>query len=206
MTSLKRFGMLWLVAVAFSSFAQFVSVTPRLGGGIAPFRDHDVRKLFNVGLGTEFRLSDAYAIKAELFYQQERRKDVFEVLYPYPSPSNASGSVVQIIRYHFVALPISFQKNFGPGKNYFWGLGSYTAYLMAGERIYKEGRSKQVNRFNIQTSPWFWGASADVGMKIPVGERNKIVIALKSVYSRNDQQNYGAIWLLVGYEFGRKKS
>jgi hypothetical protein len=212
MTSLKRFGMLWLVAVAFSSFAQFVSVTPKIGNGLSLYKAHYNDKVigFNrtsphFGVATEYRLTDKHYLKAELLFDQER-----SVLAYNPGISSGSSSKERFIfRSNFLALPLYFQKNFGKNGNGFWNVGIYTAYQLGQSSVYKGGGQKMIFRDELDSrrqSRFFGGLSAGVGLKLPVTERNKVVLELKSNYSINGSREYWDVWLQLGFEFGRKKA
>jgi hypothetical protein len=218
MTSFKRFGMLWLVAVAFSSFAQFVSVTPKVGMGIStghlyfgsPFKGQRFAPKF--GLATEYRLSDKYALKAELFWNQQRY--VLEGMFIDDSGTTSHYGKL-IVRPSLLDIPLSLQKNFGHNRNWFWSVGTYTSYLLGTSTVFESGSIREVSRGKLSGANRFlWGLSTGFGVKLPVSDKNKILIELRANWyrygGRSSTSSFGnrldaSFWLLVGYEFGRKK-
>lgn len=202
MTSFKRFGMLWLVAMAFSSFAQFVSVTPKVGYGISNHFGQflgngiHINPIPNFSIATEYRLSGRYGLKPEVIFNQEYAivTGPLKLRMEMPLKSN------------FLALPISLQRNFGEHRNRFWSIGTYTAYLLS---MTVRGRSMVDGAHYVnlsQVDRFFWGCSLGAGVKIPVTAQNKLLIEFKSSFSRNVDTGYLSLWLQLGYEFGRKKS
>ncbi len=211
MTSFKRFGMLWLVAVAFSSFAQFVSVTPKVGMGIStghldfggPFKGQRFAPKF--GLATEYRLSDKYALKAELFWNQQRY--VLEGMFIDDSGTTSHYGKL-IVRPSLLDIPLSLQKNFGHDRNWFWSVGTYASYFLGASTVFESGGTREVNKQKIapSTRRSLWGVSSGIGVKLPVSDKNKVVIELKANWYSSHVRLGASFWLLVGYEFGRKKS
>lgn len=219
MTSFKRFGMLWLVAVAFSSFAQFVSLTPKAGIGISnghmavlgPFYGQRFAPKF--GLATEYRLSDKYALKGELFWNQQRY--VLEGMFADDTGTGAHYGKL-IVRPSRLDIPLSLQKNFGHNRNWFWSVGTYTSYMLGVSTVFESGGTREVNKEKIAsgTNRFFWGISTGFGVKLPVSDKNKILIELRANWfrygGRLPASSFGnkldaSFWLLVGYEFGRRK-
>ncbi len=220
MTSFKRFSMLWLVAVAFSSFAQFVSVTPKVGMGIStghlyfgsPFKGQRFAPKF--GLATEYRLSDKYALKGELFWNQQRY--VLEGMFADDTGTGAHYGKL-IVRPSCLDIPLALQKNFGHNRNWFWSVGTYTSYLLGTSTVFESGGAREVHKQKIAsgTRRFLWGLSTGFGVKLPVSAQNKVVIELKANWYRQGGRSSApstgngldaSFWLLVGYEFGRKKS
>ncbi len=210
MTSLKRFGMLWLVAVAFSSFAQFVSLTPKVGMGVSGFSEivsfKNQRLAPKLGVATEFRLSDKYSLKAELFWGEQRL--AFKNYSRYdPSLDSLMYEGKLIARFNHLIFPLSLQKNFGRNRNWFWSVGAYTAYLLSIDLVYKHEGRRFVEKENLEHfHRMSWGASAGLGLKLPITDKNKLVIELKGNLVRHDNAGSVMLWLLLGYEFGRRKS
>lgn len=182
---MKRIIILVLIGTINAAiFAQFTSVTPKVGMTFSNMNDYfEKYKIgYLVGASTEYRFTSKFALKPELLLEQKGGRD--EVIL-----TDENGWAVGISEYYlysnYLSLPIQLKYSPFNGNKIFFLAGGYAGYLLWANNcvIGADGKYHSVKADKAYLNLWDVGLSIGSGLDIPLSEKSGIQVDFKYEYA-----------------------
>jgi len=202
----KLFSLIIICVFHSFAFAQFISVTPKIGMTVSNMKDYyEKYKIgYMFGAAAEYKLSAKVVLKPELLLEQKGGQDAMTF-------TDENGWVVGIYNVHissnYLNLPIQLKYSPFTSNNIFFTAGGFAGYLLWAnlKAVDPEGNyhlSKHIDKDFM--NQWDVGFSLGSGTDIPLSEKGGIQVEIKYEHSLLNSAFFltdNTFSLSVGYTF-----